>query len=589
MQRLLILLFALAALLIAPACDGCGSKKGAIPASAQDRITQLSEQLPLSTDALIIAPKLDETREALDIVMRRTEAFNPAVRMIESQIQREWGIKLNDPESWKRAGITPDGSLMVAMVVNRPVLVTYVADKQAFESVFVERLRKTFEITEPVRNEKMGKTSLKISGKSGGLELAWFYKDNIAFVALPAFDAIEALEEGTALAIATQIQTTAAEESLGKSAPFMAFRDNLAKDLPLSVYVDPDRYLARVEQAPNPNPTPVDELIEQVALFSQNNAEGAGVGLIATDTRIQLKAYAGGNEELVKKAREAYLSQMEADWANLLTKNTMLGVRTSFDMPKAYQAFLDGLPEENSRAIRRNLVEMGRNYNLNLEDDVIAAMTGHSLIAFYGIGTRQLMGALGQGAPIQQIMSVLSASGLLISADFSEQRKLEALVDSLGQFATGYAELRPLNYKGAPVDDARVLVPANLNALPARLFQRGDNLTIAAAGMGEDAVYEYLSGKRDEPALKDVEGLDLGARFASEKNLNGLYFNFERLRENFGSMPMIGNVISTLDPLQELLLEVAVEEEGLFATASLDFVAPLPEPGTPADAPVEQP
>ncbi|RAL24770.1 hypothetical protein DL240_00745 [Lujinxingia litoralis] len=588
MKRYFLFLLALLALAFAPACDGCKSKD-AIPPSAQARITQLAEHLPATTEAAFIAPQLDKSRQALDLLMRRTETFSPAARMLETQVQREWGLKLNDAESWKRAGITPDGALMIAMVVNRPVIVTYVADRQAFEGTFIERLRQTFEIEEPVRNEKIGDTTLKISGQSGGMELAWQYKGNIAFVTLPAFDAVEALENGTALAISSQIDTTTKETSLASTTGFIAFRDNLAKDSPLSLYVEPNRYLARLEQSPSADAPPYQKALEQVALFSKGNANGTGLAIDVLPTRIQLKSFASGDPELTKQAREAYLSDYKADWANMLTKNTMLGVRTSFDLAGLYQTFINGLPEENQRALRRNLVEWGRNVDVNVEEDIINALSGHSLIAFYGIGTRQLMGALGQGNAFQQGMRVLSASGLMISAGFSDQRKMESLLDRLAQMATGHAELRPVNYKASPVEDARVLAPANLDMVPARLFQRGDTLTLAAAGMGEDAVYEYLSGKRDEPALKDVEGLDLGARFASADNLNGLYFNFERLRDNFGAMPMIGNVIARLDPLQELLLEVSVEDHGLFATFSLDFVAPLPEPSAQADAPTEAP
>lgn len=573
--RLLILAI-LAIFLFTAGCSGC--RKGAdqkMDRAADARITALSEALPTSADAALVVPEIDAMRDSLDITMERISAFQPHIRMLEQQISRELGLKVTDPQSWEDSGINPEGSLIVAVIGNRPVVAAYIDDRQKFEGRFIERLRRSGSTEGPVRSETVGGQAFKVSGDGAGNDIAWFYRDAMVFLAMPPFDALGTYRDGTALTIANSVAQTEPEKSLGRSEPFQAFRKGLGDHHPLSFYVDAEKYFQRPES--DRIASGLDSLIESLVGWSQSNANGAGIALSADEKTIELRAFVGGEDELLQEARKAFGTEADVDWSGMLTANAILGVRTGFDLPSAMKTYMESLPDDERRRLARQIAQLGRNYQLDMEEDVFNAFSGHSLLVFFGVGgdMNRIIAGMGSDNPMDIVRTLLGNSGLLLNLHFADDEKLETLLDKVDELTGDFVVRRPLIYQGDAQDGMEIFEPRSLNMVPARLFTVDEVVTIAAAGIGENAAYEYMMGKRSEGSLADSDEFPLGKRFTESDSINGIYLNFDNLRKNLRRMPLAAGFANQLQPFHELLITGDVEEHGFYMTVTLDFTEPL--------------
>lgn len=575
--RRLISFLVIASIVVVTGCSRCQSSE-VKKREAAERIAVLSEALPATADAAVVVPEINAMRLTVDRTLERVSQFQPQIRMMEQQLARELGIRVTDESSWRESGIDPESTLLVAVVGNRPVLATFVADRQKFEGRFVDRLRRSGNTESPIRNETVGGQSYKVSGDGAGNDMAWFYRENMVFLAMPPFDALGAYEEGTALAIINGVAQTSAENSLGRSAAFLSYRAGLGDEYPISMYIDAEKYFERPEA--DRLETGFDSIIESLAKWSQSNARGAGFGLLTDEGSLVLRTFVGGEQALVEEARAAFGTGADVDWKGFLTTNTVLAVRTGFDLSKAMETYLESLPDEERRRLARQMTQLGRSYQLDMEEDVIRAFSGQSLLAFYGIGgdMGQLMAVLNGQNPADIIRTMLANSGLLMGLHFADEGKLEVLMEKADEFTGDFVQRRPLVYQGEQKADAEVLEPRALNLFPGRLFRQGDVVTVAAAGIGENAAYEYMTAARTEGSLADSEAYRLGQQFGTQEGMNGMYLNFENLRRNLRRVPLAGGFATQLEAFHELLIQAEVEEEGFYVTATLSFTEDLVAP-----------
>lgn len=558
------------------ACNGCSDDR--VEGDADTRVSELASLMPESTDMAILIPELQELPENLDNAFHRLGHFDPDARAIENEINQTLGLRITDIESWDAAGFDPNSSMMFSMVGSRPVMAGYLDDQNAFETHFVGRMRRVTETTVPIERTTIGDRDFRLSGTGPVSDMAWFYDDSIVVFVFPPLDALDIFETGSATSVAQQLGSIDDGASLDDDEAFNEFRQGVGDDYPISLYIHAGRYFDRPEVSDGSiGFTGFDSLVGGLVQWSQTNADGAGLGARADDQRIELRAFVGGDDEVLEEARAAYASEQDVQWDGLLTENTTLAARTSFDLSHAVETYLESLPDDERRTIQRELVQLGRNYNVDINDDIIGALSGHSLLVFYGVGgdintaVRMLM----QQRILAGVRAALSNSGLIANLHFSDPDKMNNLVSAVADVGSDFLVRRPLEFEGDAVDDYEVLLPRDLSLFPFRIFSGDQSITLAAAGIGESAAYRYLTDARDEAKLADVEGHALGNQFAGSPGLNGLYLNFSNLRSNMRNISFIAGYANTIRMLHELLITAGVDDRGFYLSAQLDFTDPI--------------
>ena len=572
----LLALFSLAFSAACGGCNGCG--KDEIDAAAEARVTELTSFLPAQTDATLVVPNLDQLPQNLDYAFQRIESFQPEVRALENRLNQGFGVRLTDIDSWDDTGFDPDGSVVISLIGARPILAAYIDDRNAFETHFIGRIRRLTETAGSIETNEIGGRDFRMSGNRPGIDMAWFYEGNVVILAMPPLDALDVFETGSAAAIAQKIAATDADSSLASSESFAQFRQALGDHYPVSLYVNAARYMERPDLAEQTGGLfGLDPILTNLVNWTNANAEGAGIGIRAGDQRLELRAFAGADEDMVEEAQEAYATVADVNWDGFLTANTVLAGRTSVDLPRAYEAYVESLPDEDRRALRRSLSQMGRNYELDIEEDVIGAFSGHSMLVFYGLGgDRERMASLLMGGRIGDgVRAVLSGAGLMMNFHFEDDAKKDHLLDTFSSMIGGLAERRALSYKGDDQDGFEIFEPTQLDEYPGRLFSSANSLTLSTSAIGENAAYEYLTNNRDDEMLADSEEYPLGDQFATAEGINGLYLNFPNLRRHMRALPFIDGYAGVLRPIHELLITGGVDDHGFYVDAIVGFTDPL--------------
>ncbi|MFU8807133.1 MAG: hypothetical protein ACNA8W_25215, partial [Bradymonadaceae bacterium] len=486
----------------------------------------------------------------------------------QEQIQSEVGINILSEQSWQQAGVAPRGGLVLASVQGRPVLLTYVDDRQNFEKNFIDRLKRTFNIEAPTRSEEHEGRQFKLAGTKPSQDLAWFYDGKLAVVTMPAYDTVEGLISGTALVVAGEVARTKKAESLQKNADFQRFYGAMGKDQPVSIYVNPKTYLNSPQFTQSQG-----QLRDPVSLFadwSRENAQGLGFGLKTEESQVRLQVLAITDDTLRDRAKKAMGGASAMKWDHLATSNTFAGARMSLDFQTFWDLYLENIPQEDRQLFRRQLKQMGASYEIDVEEDIIAGISGNIGVFFYGVHVPTIMRAMQGG----DIFDILKGAGLIVSLQFKDPKKLEALVEKMNAAGQGLFALRSLvDADKNAVESIRVLEVKNVQTTPGAVYIKGDTLTFASAALAEASVHQYLMGTREEPKITDVEALDLGARFASDERFNGLYVNFIRARSNIGNAIPLPSVQQVLSQLEELLVEFEITDDGFLGAATLDMAA----------------
>ncbi|MFU8805271.1 MAG: hypothetical protein ACNA8W_15770 [Bradymonadaceae bacterium] len=563
------LLLLAAVMFLATGCGNCKSSSSeAMPTDSAARAEHLTSQLPTKTEMIVLAGDLEQMQQTLGQAKDRMESFWPMVSLLQKQVQSEFGIDILSSQSWQQAGVAPKGGMVLASVQGRPVLLTYVDDRQAFEKNFVDRLKRTFNIEAPTRAETHEGRQYKLAGTTPSQDIAWFYEGKLAVVAMPAYGTIEGLEGGTALVVASQVARTKKAESLNKDADFQRFYKAMGKEHPVSVYLNAKSYLNSAQFAQSQ-----DQLrapFGLVADWSKENAQGVGFGIKAEQAQVRIQALAITDETVRERANKAQRGASSMDWEHLATSNTFAGLRTSIDFPAFWALYLESMPRENQQLVRRQLKQIGASFEVDVEEDILAAISGNVGIFFYGVHVPSMMQAMSG-----DIFDVLRAAGVIVSVQFTETEKLDALVEKAQAAGQGLIAVRPLvDGDKNPVESIRVLEIKNVQSTPGALYIKGDTVTFASSALSEEAVHLYLTGARTEGKLKEVEALDLGARFSSAEQFNGFYVNFIRARANIGSAIPLPSVQQVLGQLEELLIEVEITDDGFLGTATLDMAKP---------------
>ncbi|MBA2664087.1 MAG: DUF3352 domain-containing protein [Bradymonadaceae bacterium] len=574
-RRVGLLTLLVAGLLLGPAigCGGCSESKDSVPTSKAARVEQMTSRLPASTDMVVIAGDLVETRQTLNDLHSRVGQVLPVAQLIQQQIQSEIGVNILSAESWQQAGIAPNSGLVLGILNNRPILLTYVDDRQAFEATIVERTKKTLRIEAPIKSEEIAGQTIKSASQTAGRDMAWFYDGKLAIVALPAIETKDAMEGGSAIVVASQLASLKKADSLQPTAGFQKFYKALGADYPVSAYVNAERFLNSTSMADSQKDMRAGA--SAFVNWSKQNARGVGLGLKAETNQAKLRAFIDPSDEITKSALAARKAPSSINWESFATDKTLLGIRSSANFQQLWKGYLASLPDAQRRSLQRDLQHMGKDFGIDIESDVFSGLTGNAVFFFYGVDLGALMGGMQD-----DVFQAIRAFGAVASVQLNDQATLEALVQKLNTAGKGMLGLRYLaDESGEPVESIQVLELKNMESTPGSFYAKDDRLTFATAAFSEWSVQQYLTDSRTDAKLSSAANLDLGKRFASHEGFHGIYINFVRAADHLGSAVPIPMVQQTLNQLEELLIEVEVENEGIFTTVTLDLMpAPAAAP-----------
>ncbi len=571
-------------LLAVTACDGCNgcSSDDRLEADADERVTELASRLPATADAAVVIPELRDLPEFLDYVFARAEHFDPDARATENRVNQLMGLRISDIESWDAAGFAPDSSMIFSTVGSRPVMAGFIDDKNAFETHFIGRMRNQTDTGTPIQSNTIGDRDFRESGNPPMSDMAWYYDDSIVVLIFPPLQDLEVFSSGSAASVANKLGSVDDDTSLASTDAFTEFRRGVGDHYPVSLYLHADHYFDRPEvNDDNFGMGGLGAIMEGLLEWSRSNAEGTGIGFRAGDQRLELRAFAGGEEELIEEARSAYATDDETDWGGMLTENTTLAARTSFDLSSVVDSYLDRLSDEERQRAERELSLLGQDYGLDFNEDVVGALSGQSLLVFYGVGgdIDSAVQPFMQGRIFNGLRIAMANSGLLFNLHFSDAEKMERLFDAATEARGELFERRAVVVDGEPVEDIEVFEPGDLSLMPLRLFTSDHSATFATSGIGESAAYQYLTDGREEARLADVEGLSLGNEFAGPDGLNGLYVNFGNIRSNMRNIPFAAGYANAIRMVHELLITAGVDDNGFYLSAQLDFTDSLETDG----------
>ena len=556
--RLTLLLMLVSLTLATQNCDCQRSSRSGIPSTAQKRLSSIVGSIPAETGGVGVIGNLETLRDTGDKLESNLDDIIPVAGMVERNVHQRFGINMYNAESWKKAGIAPDGAVAVADLGTRPVLLAYYENRQDFEKHLTERIQTSFGIEGAPSSKTVGGHPLKIVGEQAGRRVAWGYRDRLAVVGFPPTDSNS--DAATVTSTVQQVLETKPKQSLASRETFERFR-SFASDYTSFFFLDTDNLADRELGGETTDPT-----VASSARYMKQNFDGLGGVLEPTDSGLNAHLWLGLAPDVSEAMTKLQQQVSETSWPNLATSQTMMGLRFGYPPGPALEAALQQSSERQRRAIRRQLQRAGDSLEMG--------------IFFYGFGPNLSLADL-RG----NVMKTLRQTGLIVAADFADSNALRTLFETLGE-ANGFLNHRKLKTdEGSTVESIDVLAftegesPGMLsrmiggwNQLPVRFYAHEGRFVASTTAIGEASMRSYLEGSREDAgSLANSESLDLGASFASEPKLSGFYLNVVRakavLQDKVPPLPSINRV---LNKLQELLITMELRDRAAVLDLQLD-------------------
>lgn len=548
-------------------CDGGCGGSGSIPGSADARVEDMAQHLPADTPAAMVVGDLKGMRTSLETARDTLGDTVPMSALLEEQAKNELGIDLFDAKSWEKSGIAADSGLTLSVVGKRPVLVTYVADKQKFEKAFADQLKKSMEIEGMTKSEKSGDTQVKVLGKDAKT-VAWAYDGKLVVVAFPESEGVEDIastqEAKDAKKLAADLTGLEEAKSLATNDGYKKFNKALASNQAMALFVNAkktmtDERLAGITQGADP-------MSKATVTWMQKNIDAMGLSMNVEGNTLKVRAWGGLPPKVVKRAKEIMTPPAKSPIKNFATVNTMMGLRTSVDMPKLWAFYKETLPKAERDKLMANLEKAAKQGKLDIEKDVINKMTGNLGVVFYGID-QSVIEQSGGNVMQALMMQPTKLLAVLVPVQFKDKASLEKVVGALTEMGGGAVT------RSTVKDGVDVLKMKNVTK-PRGAFYIKDNLLVYATGaFSDDSVVEYITGKRDEKNLADSDKLDLGKDFATQEKYNGLYVNFVRAQGQLGDLlaKAAPQALTFMKKVEEASLTTEVSDTGAYLDLTVDL------------------
>ncbi len=547
-----------------------------MPKDPTARAAVFAAHLPADAESLVVIAEVKTFREKVK-TLKKNLGDSAMVDQVQKQFQKAFGIDLLDEKSWVDAGLTPNSSLGLAIYRDRPIIYMYVDNRQKFEQTIIRRMESTFQFKGAAKTSKVGDYTVKYISDDPTKQMSWLYNEKLVMLTMPSLSTTGALEAGGASLVLTDARSVKPDASYKSLKMFTKFTDRFVKKYPVAGIVPVENYLKNPDVqkriGEQPNGKQAEAMIRKYAKHF----------IFAADIkaeRLSAEVYVAGSDQLNSTVQMLSKLEPEAQLQNLVTENTGLGVRLSIDPMAAFGFATTVMPEGEVRRFKRRLKSLGDQLGIDVEKDVLAALNGHVGIFFYGIAGNAL--ELAGGDP----QTIANKLGLMASLSFKDQKGLDNLVNKLVKkpiegvtgddaIADGNTPLpwsvdEVKSESGVLLEGMRSVKPPL--PLPVRILTYKDRLVIAAPALGEQTVYDYLTGKRSkDKKIGDVEGFDLGNDFATTKAFNGLYANVKRLKTNPGQILSMIGAGFLIDNFDEMSLKIDPDEIGLKVSLTADM------------------
>ena len=170
-----------------------------------------------------------------------------------------------------------------------------------------------------------------------------------------------------------------------------------------------------------------------------------GLGLTSEGQELKLTTFFGADEATNKKIAAFGQSGAKAPWSGFITKDLMVGIRTTLDMDKLWAFYKESIPAEQREKVMADLKRGGTRMGVDIEKDVIANMTGNFGVFFYGLDLGGAMGGMNNPGQIMQSLN------LAIGVQFKDKASLDAVIKKVSEKAGEEFSPKPvLRRRGHP-------------------------------------------------------------------------------------------------------------------------------------------
>jgi hypothetical protein len=521
-----------------------------MPETAEGRATLLAEQFPATADGVVMVDDWARFRKTARAIQSRLNDVVPVADLPSRFTQEYLGVDLQSPKSWKKAGLAPDGGGAVAWLNNHPVVAVFATDAPAFESHLTETIApkwgRSNDSSPSVRTRSVDGEKVKYVTLEDG-ELAWTWRGKLALVVLPNPAAETSSKDGDLFSSFGHIEK---KDSLASHAGYTDFRAALDKP-PFTAFAPPSTLTDRLGQA-----LPVDSVA---------GITGYGFTLEHNDAGLRGRTWIGLTDGARSLAASLRGTGSEDVWRDLATEQTLLGLRATSNVKSIWE---NVQTSEHPEVVHmRDVVDRwSKRLGIEFGPGVVEPMAGHLGVFFYGIAPDLGLQEFNR-APFRGIKKV----GLIAAAKLDDPKRFAETLETVakaidGMELTESGEMRILTARA--VDGSKeTQIPGLVDGeVPLKLYLHGDTVAVATTAFSEESIKEYVTGTREEAgSLAGRKDLDLGARFASDATLNGVYLNMVRTREHLGDrLPSLPALDRALAGVQEILLSDSLSENGVF-------------------------
>jgi hypothetical protein len=526
------------------ACDK-GPKKGELPKKDADRVASFANYLPASTEAMLVIGSIENFQKAAERISATLESINPDLKAQRQEAEKELGFTLTDAKSWADTGIDTKGGVAVAPVAGRIVMMTYVSDRQKFDSFLTEKYKKSSgEESAAPKVEKVGELEVKALGKEGQ-ELHWAHDGKLVVLITKPMEDKFKTDEKPGQIIERLVKKTG-KESMASTAEFKRFADAYDASYAITGFLNAKAVMSSPLFKDGLDDMAKDEQSKEGLEWLKKNAEIAGLGLAVVGDEIKLNALFGGSADFQKTVLSMGQGVPASPFDGFANNSTMLGLRVAVNGSAAWQAYKAVLPKEQAEEITKALKNASEASGIDVEKEFIENLSGNFGFFLYGAD----IGAL---AAMSDPTAALKSVSFALALEFKDNAKLTAALDKI------ISKAPPGEINAKDVSGAKVYpLPDNMGAF----YVKDKLLAFASQPVKEDAAVGYLDGKTSDKKLSS-DGKALGKAFGDKKGFNGLYLNITKIAE-IASMVAAGNpVVQGLKKIEEASLSYDSKAQGL--------------------------
>lgn len=533
-------------LLIASALclTGC-DKKGTIPNDAKGRIEGMAAHLPASTEAAVFIGDVAQFRSTMTTINTTLGEAVPELAATQKQLEAELGFDPLDANAWKLAGIPDKSAVTIAFVNNRTVIMTYVEDRQKFDTMLADKAKKALDTTEAPKSEEIDGKQVKTLG-TGSEQIAWLHDGKLAIIATSVLDEKLGGDPAPANQFVARLPAVQEAQSAAKTPQFAQFMKGISTDYAVAGYANMQAALKneaiKKEFAKEEDPN-AKQLLERF----EKEAQVLGFGLIQQGNEIKLTAFYGADEATNKEIAALGKPTEKSPFGGFSAENTLLGLRTAFDSQKVWAYYMKNLPADQRQQIVDGLQQASQGAGLDLEKDVINNLTGNVGLYLYGLNIGGIMAGMNDPERLVQALN------LALAVQFKDEKSASLVMEKM----QAALETPPTDVNGVKV--------VSLANNTASIYQKGNLLVIGTKEFEQATALKHIAGEAPQGKLSGALGKD----FASDAPYGGLYLNIDKIGAIVGAVAGGTPVSQVLGKLSEAALTTDSNDSGIYLNLRL--------------------